>query len=340
MNSVPGEAARWWRVMRDEAATAADKREFADWVAQSPKHIEEMLRMARLHRAVSNPKVRWPTIDAESLIREAKESRDDTVFSLSSHQAPKAEVRQRRVRALTFGLAAAVVLAVGVSWLTSSRPERFQTKIGEQRSVMLADGSRVTLNTESQIEVQLFADHRVVDLVSGEAIFEVAHDARRPFDVRVGDVVARAVGTQFEVDRRATRTIVTVIEGRVAVTAGERRLAQPLTAGDRVIVDDGGPRPVEKGVNLSDAVAWTQRQLVFRNRPLEEVAEELNRYNQAHVEIRSPALQKQEVTGIFRTDDLTSFVALLAGKEGVRVTSDGSGGYIVTAHDSVTPPGK
>jgi transmembrane sensor len=108
-------------------------------------------------------------------------------------------------------------------WLTFSPAEQFQTKVGEQRSVVLADGSRVTLNTASKIEVRLQADHRVVQLLQGEALFEVAHDAQRPFDVHAGHVVVRAVGTQFDIDRRATRTVVTVVEGRVAMLAAGSR---------------------------------------------------------------------------------------------------------------------
>jgi transmembrane sensor len=337
MLSVPEQAARWWRVMRDDEPSPAEKREFSEWVTQSPKHIEEMLRMARVHKALSSQDVHWPADDAETLIRKAKASSEATVVPLSRAGSPQPELKRRPAKVLAFGLAAAVLLAVCVSWLMLSRPDEYQTKIGEQRSVMLADGSRVTLNTGSRIEVRLLADHRIIDLVSGEALFEVAHDVQRPFDVRVGGVVARAVGTQFEVDRRATRTVVTVVEGRVAVAASEASPPQLLLAGDRVVVDGTGPGRIEKGINLTDAIAWIDRQLVFRRRPLSEVAEEFNRYNVAQVEIRSPTLQKQEVTGIFRTDDVASFVTLLAGKQGVHVEGNGSIGYVVTSDESAAP---
>lgn len=332
--SVPDQAARWWRVMRDDEPSATERREFAAWVAESPKHIEEMLRMARVHKALAHPDVRWPADDAETLIREAKASSGTTVVPLWRPGSSQPESRRRPAKFVAFGLAAAVLLAVCVTWFALPRVERFETKIGEQRSVMLADGSRVTLNTASRIEVRLLADHRIVDLASGEALFEVAHDSKRPFDVRVGGAVARAVGTQFEVDRRATHIVVTVMEGRVAVTANGTAAPQVLAAGDRIVVDGAGPGQVETGINASDAVAWTQRQLVFRRRPLGEIAEEFNRYNVAKVEIRNATLRRQEVTGIFRTDDVASFVALLAGKPGVHVVGDGSSGYVVTLDES------
>ncbi|MBM0104889.1 FecR domain-containing protein [Steroidobacter sp. S1-65] len=337
MLTVPEQAARWWRVMQDDEPSAGEKRAFAAWVAESPKHIEEMLRLAQIHRAFSRGQVRWPEDAAEALIRAAKTAGEDTVVPLWPPRSSRPEPTRRPVRVAAFGLAATVLLAVCVSWFALSRAESFETKIGEQRSVMLDDGSRITLNTASRIEVRLRPDRRVIDLVRGEALFEVAHDAQRPFDVRIDDTVARAVGTQFEVDRRDNRTVVTVVEGRVAVTSAAAAAPHLLSAGERITVDSTGLGAVEKGIKLDDATAWTRRQLVFRRRPLGEIAEEFNRYNAAQVHIQSDTLRKQEVSGIFRTDDVSSFVALLASKPGVRVVGDGSGGYVVTSDDSASP---
>jgi transmembrane sensor len=105
-----------------------------------------------------------------------------------------------------------------------------------------------------------------------------------------------------------------------------------------VVVDSTGPGALQHGVNLAEATAWTQRQLVFQHRPLGEVAEEFNRYNAGRIDIRSPTLRQQEVTGTFRSDDVASFVAVLAGIPGVKVEGDGAGGYIVTADESAAPP--
>jgi transmembrane sensor len=234
--------------------------------------------------------------------------------------------------------AAAIVAACLGWWLTLSRPEQFQTRVGEQRSVMLVDGSRVTLNTASKIEVRLQADHRVIELLQGEALFEVAHDARRPFDVHAGKVVVRDMGTQFDVDRRATRTSVTVVEGRVAViAAGSRTGKLPvLSAGDRLVVVGASPAALEHDVNLAETTAWTRHQLVFHHRPLGEVADEFNRYNVRQIEIRSSSLREQEMTGTFMSNDVASFIAVLAGIPGLRVADDGAGNYVVTSDGSET----
>lgn len=343
MSSIPDQAAQWWVAFRHAEATPTEKREFVEWVTRVPECVEASLRVARVHAALARSRVRWPDTPADQLIREAKAAPEESVFPLHSRAVsrPPSPRRRRYVMPMVLGLAASVLLAVCLSWFAMSRPEQFQTKVGEQRSVLLADGSRVTLNTNTKIEVHLKADRRTIDLVQGQALFEVAHDVRRPFDVRVGNVVARAVGTQFDVDRRETRTAVTVVEGRVAMIESDSITAQlpVLAAGDRVTVAQSGAASVEHGVNLAQATAWLQRQLVFRHRPLGEIADELNRYNVGRIEIRSAPLSAQEVTGTFRTDDVASFVAVLQGIPGVRVTRDGAGNYIVTA-DEFEPSGK
>lgn len=184
------------------------------------------------------------------------------------------------------------------------------------------------------------ADRRVVDLIQGEALFEVAPDAQRPFDVHFRDVVVRVVGTQFDIDLRSTRSTVTVIEGRVAVIPAGARAedARMLSAGERIVIDASGVKPIERGVDASEVTAWTKHELVFRRRPVGEIAEELNRYNLTRVEIRGDELKRKEVTGSVRTDDLTTFISLLSGIPGVRVTRDGTGGYVVTSDESAASP--
>jgi ferric-dicitrate binding protein FerR (iron transport regulator) len=91
---------------------------------------------------------------------------------------------------------------------------------------------------------------------------------------------------------------------------------------------------LEHDVNLDEVTAWTRHQLVFHHRPLGDVADEFNRYNVGRIEIRSPSLREQEMTGTFRSNDVASFIAVLAGTPGVQVVDDGTGGYIVTSDGS------
>jgi transmembrane sensor len=343
LTSISQQAAHWWVVLHNSNPSAPEKREFVEWVTRAPECVEACLRVALVHAAVSRAEVRWPETEAEELVRDALAAPADSVVPLRPHDAGKREETReekhpgRPALRWALALAASVILVASLSWwFKIARPETFQTKVGEQHSVLLADGSRVTLNTASKIEVRLRADHRNVRLLQGEALFEVTHDAQRPFDVSAGNVVVRAVGTRFDIDRRATRTAVTVVEGRVAmIAAGSRTGSLPvLSARDRVIVDGAGPGALEHDVNLAETTAWMQHQLVFHHRPLGEVADEFNRYNVGRIEIRSPSLRDQEVTGTFRSNDVASFMAVLAGIPGAHVVDDGAGGYLVTSDGS------
>ena len=338
LTSISQQAARWWVVLNNVEASAAEKREFVEWVGRAPERVEACLRIARVHAAVSRANVGWPRTSAEELVRQALAAPEDSIIPLRPNlHSKRDEERRRPALRWVAGLAVSIIVAAGLGWrFTLSRPEQFQTKVGEQRSVLLADGSRVTLNTASKIEVRLQADHRIVELLQGEVLFDVAHDAERPFDVHAGRVVVRAVGTQFDIDRRATRTAVTVVEGRVAMIAADSHTGNlpVLFAGDRVVVRGASLGTLEHDVNLSEVTAWTQHQLVFRHRPLGEIADEFNRYNVGRIEIRSPSLREQELTGTFSSNDVASFVAVLAGIPGVRVVDDGTGGYVVTSDGS------
>src|SRR5262249_35088233 len=149
-------------------------------------------------------------------------------------------------------------------------------------------------------------------MIRGQALFEVAHDTTRPFDVYTGETVLRAVGTRFDVDVRPDRTIVTVMEGVVSLTQGLGKALPEgntplLRVSDRVVIDGAGPQAPQHGVRLDEATAWTRQQLVFSRRPLGEIAEEFNRYNRDRIVIASPELGAQEISGVFKTNDPASF---------------------------------
>ena len=237
-------------------------------------------------------------------------------------------------------LAIAAVAAVAIGLYVHLSPQRVETAVGEQRSVVLGDGSLVTLNTSSAIEVRMASDRRTVKLLAGEALFAVAHDSARPFEVTTDDTTVRAIGTQFNVDRRPASTTVTVVEGRVAViTATDKsQRAQPsrlpLEAGEQLTL---APRSARHAVrtDVATAIAWTQRKLVFEHRHLGEVAEEFNRYNRQIIEIRSAELRDQEVTGVFQANDPASFLSFLAGFPGVTIETSADR-IVVTQQTSST----
>jgi transmembrane sensor len=233
-------------------------------------------------------------------------------------------------------------------WYETNLGNLYTTGIGEQHRITLPDGSIVELNAQSQVRVR-YAEHlRDVDLISGEALFHVTHNPARPFTVHTDRTNIRAIGTQFDVYRKATGTIVTVLEGTVAVEdgtrpdngsgvapptsepdAGERSSSSSmrasaiprslLTAGDQAIIS-GQAAVKQAEPNVQAATAWTQGHLVFHATPLEEVASEFNRYNPRQLVIRDPELASFKVTGIFSSTDPSSLILFLEARPGIVVT--------------------
>jgi len=330
------QAAHWWVTLRGEDCTQADRREFAEWVAQAPDRVEAYIRVASAMHAMTQPGIPWPETSAEELIREARAiSNVERLSSLEEQRPPRSTLRPM-VPWLS-GMAALLVIAATV-FLLMEPSQRYRTGIGEQLSVRLSDGSVMKLNTTTDVEVSYESNRRSVRLISGDALFQVAHDPDRPFDVAAGHVQIRAVGTEFNVNRRDARTTITVLEGRVLVSEPdtdeeapddasfgvEGKVPVTLAVADRLVMIDSGTTSLGRVNDPAVVTAWTERRLVFENRPLGEVAEEFNRYNLDQIRIEDQELRQQQVTGMFQADDPRSFLDFIAEIPGVTIReSDG-----------------
>ena len=177
--SIAEQAAQWWVTLNGEETSASTRREFGAWVSQAPEFIAAYLRTALLMKAVKSRTIRWPETPAEVLIREAKTAGQGVVHTLPQRASTPTYLPERRFhrRPLLVAFATALLAAVGVAWFVSASPEEFHTRFGERRSILLSDGSRIGLNTESKIHVRLSNNRRLVELDTGEALFQVAHDS-------------------------------------------------------------------------------------------------------------------------------------------------------------------
>ena len=342
--STREQAAQAWETFHGtEEASATEHREFGAWAMRSPEHIEAYLRVARTMQALKSEDIRWPSTSAEELIREAKAHTGQVVTTLRDEPPVQRPKQRPRVAPFAFAMAAALLVAIGVAWMVWLTPQTFETGFGEQRFVRLEDGSGITLNTASKIEVKLSKGHRVIRLIQGQALFDVAHDRTRPFDVYTGNSILRAVGTRFDVDVRSDRTTVTIVEGTVSLTHGlDEALPQGNTpllhVSDRVVIDGAGPGTPEHNVRLDETTAWTRQQLVFNGRTLGDVADEFNRYNRERIVIDSTELRAEQITGVFKANDPASFLAFLANIPGVRISDDGKGRHVVTLDKGTDTP--
>jgi transmembrane sensor len=359
MNSHIREAAAHWLVeFRTDTPDSATKRQFAAWLRTSPEHINAYLNvlalwedaqcydaqrrldintlvaLARADRAVTDLRTDdCPDDPADTLVIKRPDSRP----TLSRKSTLRRLLGPRTAVAALLSL----IINCGATWIAMDpRNVGYTTQIAEQRSVLLSDGSRVDLDALSNVRVSFTSDERTVELLSGQALFRVTKNAKRPFVVRVDGARFRAVGTQFDVNRTTLGTVLTVLEGRVAVlgsaapprsrfgffsahraTAGSPGAGATVDAGQQATVTRGtitAPQPVDTAA----VTGWTRRLLVFTAAPLAEVAEEFNRFNLRRLVVASPELADFRVTGTYQAFDpesLADLVLTLRRQPGIEV---------------------
>ena len=330
--AITQRAAEWFVAHRagtlDEGARAA----FFSWLKTSPVHVEEYMRITAVERALTAVADN-PEVVLEDLLEQARADREVTVldsgFRTSDPPRPPAANRRWFLLAIAMGLSVAIACWLGGSGVTLGHvaSKTYATTHGIQSTWRLDDGSVLHLNSDSAVTVRYSARVRRLDLDRGQALFEVAMDARRPFRVAAGQIELLALGTEFDVYRQGHTTAVTVIEGVVSVADQESTLKpsselQPhrlrVEHGQQALIEDGVIPVTSSPANIRAAEAWMQRQIVFDRRPLGQVAAEFNRYIHTPFSIDG-ALQRLPVSGMFHTDDPESFADFLASLEGVKV---------------------
>lgn len=306
-NAIDEEAVRW--VARRDGArwTDEDQARLDHWLAQDTRHRGAWLRA----------QAAWTSLDRAS------------VAAAGGRKAPTAPRPGRRA-ILGFGLAGATAVAaaaIGAFVFVDMRGVNYGTALGEVRQVPLADGSRLVINTGSEVAVDLEPRERRLRLEQGEAWFEVAKDPRRPFVVTSGSTRVTAVGTAFSVRRRAEGVDVLVTEGVVSIKPRVLGGGEPIrvAAGYRVFVDARGVvSPAVHAVGEIDrALAWRSGQIVLDGETLGEAVAEFNRYNARKIVIEDQALSHERLVGWFRTDEPESFARAAANMLGFQVIDRG-----------------
>lgn len=335
---ISEEAAEWFVEFRLGDIDAESRRAFDAWVRTSPEHLRAYLEVAAVWNEGGSLDAER-SLDVGTLM--ALAHTDQNVVSLdvgsservlltqSAEAAPARGIWRRPFAAAASVAAIVIAAAVFVLFQLYGAPT-YATAVGEQRSIRLADGSTVELNSRSRLRVKFTDAERMVELLEGQALFQVAKNPARPFIVRAGNAHVRAVGTQFDVNRRRNDTVVTVIEGRVAVLtaddaysgevgtirgpddrntpSGSKHTSNPgsaggvfLAAGEQLRVTTQPPAAPTR-VNVVAATAWTQRQLVLESALLRDVAEEFNRYSTRKLVIEDSASKELRLSGVFATD--------------------------------------
>lgn len=354
------QAAAWLVRREDPDFSEQDRLAFEAWLAEDARHRAAFLRLETAWRRADRLGRLRPLdgqVDEDLLARSPFVVRMDefaareatrglsteaaTDGAIGTSEAEVAPTAGRRRWFVPAGIAAAIaLLAVAVgAWFTLQRSDwqQFATDYGGFERIVLDDGSVVHLNTNSVMRVRFTPEHRQVVLDRGEALFKVAHETSRPFDVQAAGTTVRAVGTEFSVRVREARETggdhkdieVLVKEGRVAIDPPAKSIpaattalpasVSTLSAGETVTIS-AKRLHVERvaEADLSRKLSWTEGRLWFERQRLADVVAEFNRYNRRQMVVADPAIADMRIGGGFEATDPDSFIAALERTLGVK----------------------
>jgi len=328
--SIEITASEWLARFDASEVTAEERAAFEVWCNADPRHLAAYTRLSAI----------WLQLDRVQALRGAPSTAIDPDFLLTQpaiHDAiapPSTNSTATRiVTAHRLAPVAAVVL-VAIAWFAMNPfgATVYATSKGGFERVVLQDRSVVELNTDSKVQVSLRAAQREVELIHGEASFDVAHDAMRPFIVFAGRTAVRAVGTKFNVRRLGQSVEVVVSEGKVLVGTREEFARQrdaesiplPVVSAGQAALSGAMRVEVHEIAPAATArkLAWQERMLVFEGESLSDVVAEFNRYNSRRLIIADPQLATLRIGGYFRPTNLDTFVSILESKFGVQATAE------------------
>ncbi|MGJ7514857.1 FecR family protein [Pseudomonas baetica] len=298
------QAALAWLSLLHDQPSSGDQATFSQWLQADPAHAE----------AYARAQVLWELSEVP-----ARTLADEDALALQRYLNVMNRSRGNRVRRWSGALAMAACLLLMISLGTGWQPLRWIDDLGadyvsapgEIRTVTLADQSQVTLDADSAIAVDFSGGERHVQVRRGAGFFSVTHTGE-PFVVDAEKGQARVLGTQFEVRLQPRGAQVTVLSGRVAVTADKNATQQILTAGQQVAYGEGAAQPLH-GVDSEAQLAWRQGWLNYYRATLADVVEDLRRYYPGRIVLLNDELSQRKVSGSFPSKDPQAVLSSLQG---------------------------
>lgn len=333
----------------------------SQFVSKENIEVEASLWVSRLDRGLNEDE----TLDLQQWIAKSEENHKQllkmaaywdnlTVLNELSALFPLDTIKQSQPKRFKhFAIAASIAITGLVTTTLFNQdqliPSLFQsnqlqhltliTQVGQQNTFTLSDGSIVVLNTDSQLEIEFTDGHRRLNLLKGEANFDVAKDTSRPFTVQAGSSAFTALGTIFNVQKNDEQTMELVVtEGRVLISNSTDTLEE-LTAAinddsaivsDALIVNTGQKAVVDTEVltpvielpleDIQKDLSWQQGILIFEGEPLSSALDEVSRYTDTQFEIASPSIADLKVAGYFKAGDVDGLLASLSNNLNITVT--------------------
>ncbi|MCW0234729.1 MAG: FecR family protein [Ferrovibrio sp.] len=302
-DAVLQEAQQWFVLLRDDAVSEADHQRFSAWLAASPAHRQAWEETGQL----------WTRMDAVVPALQLRER---------LRPAAPAPARGMLSRRGWLQQAAAATLVLGGGAYLAASPDMFadhRTAVGERRRIDLPDGSQVELAADTAISVTMESGLRRIALHRGQAYFQVASDAARPFVVAAGNGEIRALGTAFDVRIGQDDVRVAVSEHAVAVTVDGGRETIRLGEGNALQFGRHGIGPAVPA-DIASVLAWRQDRLFFQEAPLAEVVADLDRYRPGRIVIADAGIAALPVTGFFHAAQAEAALQTIAATLPVRLT--------------------
>jgi transmembrane sensor len=305
-HQIDAEAAGWAARLDRGPLESAEEQAFQAWMQADVRCAGAFGRMRALALASERARALGPDFDPAAF-------------------SPAPLMARRTVLKVSGAIAASALLALAGTWEVLRHRGRFSTGKGETKVVALKDGSVVTLNTASEIRVNYSDTLRAVELVRGEALFDVARNKARPFVVAAGDTSIRVVGTSFTVRHLdATPVQVLVREGIVEVfKPAADAVPVRITANDMAVAPAEGAAIAASAVPAAQVhrqLAWQNGQLAFEGETLAQAVEEFSRYSDTRIVIDDPVLAKEEIAGLFKATDPVGFAQRIAVSLNARAT--------------------
>ncbi len=298
-------ASRWVSLLHDRDCSPKQQEDFQAWLSLNPQH----------QQAYQEVEAFWQqTGGLETLAQPQLEA--------ARAYANQPQLRRRWLPRHPLALAASVLLLAMAYPLVQLCLDNgtYRTAKGGQLLVQLSDGTRIDLNTDTELEVVYSFFNRKVILEHGEALFTVKHDAEKPFEVAASDGFIRDIGTQFDVYKQAEKVAVTVLEGEVSVTHKQSEKVQNLSAGMRLSYGTDGQNQLANDVEYRNIAAWQQGKIIFKSQRLDTVLVELSRYHDVKLSIANSGLASLKVSGSFPTSDLNLALNTIAASLPVKIS--------------------
>jgi transmembrane sensor len=321
------QAAEWCMRLADGDLATNERQGFETWLEEDPANRQAFEQTVGV----------WQRFGEPSAAPEVIALRSEALEALRLANKKRWTSGRRKSLRWIVGVAAAllvIILPLGL-WY-ASLPQVYQTGIGERRIAMLGDGSKVSLDAATRLEVKLGDDRRELVLDAGRAKFDVAKDALRPFTVRAGDQIVVATGTSFSVELVGGKAHVVLYQGHVSVidearapsrdsegTKGVAAAQVELQPGKELIAPLAGGTPQIIPADFEKSLSWESGQLTFIDEPLGTAVARVNRYSQKKVELADASLAQLKVNGVYNAGDVAAFAVGIDAVLPVQVTDRG-----------------